>query len=99
MLRSFRTYQLAVELYGECQKFRLPGYLRLHLLRAASSICLNLAEGTAKPTKRDRMRFYAIAFGSLREVQAVLDLAPRGSASTLDLLDHLGACLYRLTHS
>ena len=98
MLGTFRTYQLSVRLYGECRKARMPGYLRTQLLRAASSICLNLAEGTGRPTQKDRLRFYFIAFGSLREVQAVLDLEPRFSPSVLSLVDHLAACLYRLTH-
>ncbi|MFH1017901.1 MAG: four helix bundle protein [Pseudomonadota bacterium] len=98
MLKTFRTYQLAVLLYGECKKTCLPAHLRLQLLRAASSICLNLAEGTGRATKKERLRFYSIAFGSLREVQAILDLEPRFDSSVLRLVDHLGGCLYRLTH-
>ncbi|MFH1017331.1 MAG: four helix bundle protein [Pseudomonadota bacterium] len=97
MLESFRTYQLAVRLHGECKKLKLPGYLRLQLLRASSSICLNLAEGTSRPSRKEKQRFYAIAFGSLREVQAIMDLERGIPREGLDLIDHLGACLYRLT--
>ncbi len=98
MLKMFRTYQLAVLLYGECKKMCLPGYLKVQLLRAASSIPLNLAEGTGRGTKKERLRFYGIAFGSFREVQAILELEPRAGFAVLSLVDHLGACLYRLTH-
>jgi four helix bundle protein len=98
MLKNFRSYQLAVSFYKECQKIKLPYYLRDQILRAASSVALNLAEGSAKPTKKDRMKFYAIAFGSLREVQSVLDLSS-GDASLIAKADHLAACLYKLTHS
>ena len=98
MLQTFRTYQLSVRLYGELKKVRMPGYLRSQLLRAASSISLNLAEGTGRPTVRERLRFYGIAFGSFREVQAILELEPRVGFEILSLVDHLGACLYRLTH-
>ena len=99
MLKMFRTYQLAIRLYGECKKMCLPSYLRDQLLRAASSICLNLAEGTGRSTFKDRQRFYAMAFGSFREVQAILELEPGVAFAILDLVDHLGACLDRLTHS
>jgi four helix bundle protein len=98
-LQNFKTYQLAVQFHHECERLRCPNYLRDQLLRASSSIALNLAEGSAKPTLKDRRKFYAIAFGSLRECQAVLDLAaPTAAGQTSRLADALGACLYRLTH-
>jgi four helix bundle protein len=99
MLKSFRTYQLAKLLYGDCKKTCLPSYLKEQLLRAASSICLNLAEGTGRASRRDQQRFYSIALGSLREVEAILGLEGGIPESTLDLADHVGACLYRLTHA
>ncbi|MFH1018456.1 MAG: four helix bundle protein [Pseudomonadota bacterium] len=77
----------------------LAGYLRLQLLRASSSICLNLAEGTGRASRADRRRFYSIALGSLREVEAILRLERGIPVATLDLVDHVGACLYRLVHS
>lgn len=67
--------------------------------RAASSVALNLAEGSAKPTKRDQMKFFFIAFGSLRECQAILSLSGVASIDLLDQADHLGACLFKLTRS
>ncbi len=97
MLNTFRTYQLSVELYGDCKRQCLPYFLKDQLLRAASSVCLNLAEGTGRSGPKERQRFYSIAMGSLREVQAILALEPKTKESTLDLADHVGACLYKLT--
>src|SRR5206468_12673712 len=95
-LRDFRTYQLAVEFHAACRSVRAPSYLKSQLLRASSSIALNLAEGSGKPSPRDQKRFYAIAMGSLRESQAALDLAPVRDAQLVELADRLGAHLYRL---
>ncbi len=69
------------------------------MVRAASSITLNLAEGSAKPTRRDQMKYYFIAFGSLRECQAILSLHGQASDELVDLADHIGASLYRLIRS
>src|SRR5688572_20011023 len=99
-LKNFRSYQLAVGLHQECLKIELPKYLRDQLLRASSSVALNLAEGSAKPTVRDRVRHYNIAFGSLREVQAILDLLndEQNNAQVRSKADHVGACIYKLVH-
>ena len=97
MLKNFRTYQLSLSFYHCCEATRLPGFLRNQLLRASSSISLNLAEGSAKPAGKDRLRFYRIALGSLRECQAVLDLNPRLNALRV-IADQLGGCLYRLCY-
>lgn len=99
MLTQFRTYQLAVEFHRSCHSARMPAYLKTQLLRAASSIALNLAEGSGKPTARDRARFYAIALGSLRECQAALDLSPTRYPDLHKTADHLGASLYKLCRS
>lgn len=100
-LKNFRSYQLAVEFYREVSRLKFPSHLRDQMLRASSSICLNLAEGSAKATVKDRMRFYRIALGSLRECQAILDLLPevelQTGTSIASLADRLGANIYGLT--
>ena len=94
MLDNFRSYQLALQLYRQCRPVHLPYHLKDQLHRAASSIALNLSEGSAKPTQKDRQRYYAIAFGSLREVQTIIKL--EGLTSIQVPADNLGAHLYRL---
>ena len=96
MLSKFRTYQLALELYREAKTVKLPHHLKDQLLRAASSICLNLAEGSAKPTDKDRAKFYAIAFGSCREVQTVIELERESTTAIFSIADQVAAHLYRL---
>ena len=98
-LKNFKAYQMSVEFYHVCASMKLPRYLKDQLNRASSSISLNLAEGSAKFSKKDKVRFYQIAFGSLRECQAVLDLADKGFHKERQMADELWACLYRLCHS
>ena len=96
---NFRSYQVAVQVFQEAKTLQLPAYLKDQCLRAASSVVLNLAEGSGKDSPADRRRYYQIAMGSTREVQAILDLADRVPASLRDRADHLGACLYKLCQS
>ncbi|MCM2322837.1 MAG: four helix bundle protein [Oligoflexia bacterium] len=96
MLNQFRTYQLAVQFHHSCRQVRMPSYLKSQLLRASSSVALNLAEGSGKPTRRDQYRFYTIAMGSLRECQAALDLSATRYGELVALSDRLGASLYKL---
>src|SRR5436305_14953542 len=96
-LQKFRTYHLAIEFREACQQVRLSPSLRDQLTRATESIVLTLAEGSAKPTARDRARYYSMALGSFREVQVILSLA--GEQALLQRFDHLGGCLYKLSRS
>jgi four helix bundle protein len=98
MIRNFQAYDLAVALHRKVETIELKHSLKDQLIRASESVVLNLAEGSGKPTPKDKARFYAIAFGSIREVQAVFDLASIRDLQTLDLLDHLAACVYRLSY-
>ena len=98
-LKNFRSYNLAVELYRACQTIKVPAYVKDQLMRAASSVALNLREGSAKPGPKDRRRFYLIAFASLREVQAITDLEQERCAKLVAEADVLAAHLYRLTRA
>ncbi len=97
MLAKFEVYQLSLELYRECVKLPAPHHVKDQLNRAALSICLNLAEGSGKPSWKEKRRYYSISLGSCRETQALLDIlgAP---ATSRALLDRIGGCLYRLVH-
>ena len=74
------------------------------ILRAASSVALNLGEGS-KREGRDRGYHYRIAAGSCAEVRSALQVASGwGYLDGLDLsaieslLDREAALLYRLAH-
>ncbi|MEW6055702.1 MAG: four helix bundle protein [Bdellovibrionota bacterium] len=98
MIKGFLAYELAIQLNRKIVQIELKGSMRDQIERASQSVVLNLAEGSAKPTKRDKIRFYAIAFGSIREIQAGFDLIQLKDAQILDLADHIAACLYKLTY-
>ena len=93
-MKNFRTYQLAKSFYLNCLRLKMRAYCKSQYERAMLSIVLNIAEGSGKPTSKDRRRFYSIAFGSLREVQALLDIHCYNTA--LEMSDHLAATLYKL---
>ena len=70
---------------------------------------MNLAEGRGRGTKADQKRFFHMAFGSVRECQAILDISPeRGSlrpsrrepsADAVKLADVVAANVYCLIRS
>ena len=62
--------------------------------RALLSICLNLSEGSAKPTNKDRKKYYYISYGSLREVSTILKLKKINRYDKK--LDCLGAHIWKL---
>ena len=95
-VENFRTLNLAVNFFQKAQSEKLPGVMRLQLLRAAQSIALNLAEGRGRATKKDQLRFFHIAFGSLRECQALLMLANFKEKPIWKEADNLAAHLYTL---
>ena len=49
-------------------------FLKDQLKRAASSVVLNMAEGSGKWTKKDKGNFYRISRGSVYECLAAVDL-------------------------
>jgi four helix bundle protein len=52
----------------------LPSYINNQLGRACLSIVLNIAEGSAKISNKDRRNFFVIARGSTFECAAVTDI-------------------------
>lgn len=96
MLKKFKTFNLAKELYQKCIFLKLPHYLKEQLLRASSSVAINLAEGSGKETRKDKRKFFFISMGSLREVSAILELAQIRNPEFLELLDKTAAHLYKL---
>ena len=91
---NFRTYQLAIEFYQQAEHLKLKSPLKDQFARSLLSIPLNLAEGSAKPTAKDRRKFYRISLGSLREVQTILHLTNHQDLQRK--ADLLAAHLYNL---
>jgi four helix bundle protein len=98
-MRDFKAFQLAVEFYQLAKQAPVPVFLRSQLLRAASSIALNLQEGNGRSSRADRRRFFDISFASLRECQAVIALEPQACHSLVQPADQLAAQIYCLRRS
>ena len=96
MLDRFETYQLAVRLYRETKTLSIQANLGDQLDRAASSIVLNCAEGAARTSRKERSRYFDIAYGSALEVRAILHLSVAPSHPINDRADAVAAHLYRL---
>ncbi|AAZ96606.1 conserved hypothetical protein [Thiobacillus denitrificans ATCC 25259] len=90
--RDLKVWQSAMELaesvyritgpFPSHETYGLTGQLR----RAAVSIPSNLAEGHARSTTRDYLRFVGIAQGSLAEAETQIELVHRlGAVPTDDL--------------
>ena len=71
---TFRSLELAIELYRECKQVKLTYSMKDQLIRASSSVALNLAEGNQRHTTKDKRRFFNMALTSLREVQCIIKM-------------------------
>ena len=81
----------------------IPTYAKNQLGRASLSIMLNIAEGSAKFTSRDRKNFFVVARGSVFECSSLIDfLHGEGEMSNVfrdDLyviLDEISRILYTM---
>ena len=99
--RSMDFYDL-VHLFLK-QKKSLPVYLKNQLGRAALSIPLNIAEGSAKFSNRDRKNYYATARGSVFECAAIFRIMRREEEVDSDFegcaiqsLDEISRMLYSM---
>jgi four helix bundle protein len=98
-MKTFRTLDLAIEFYSLVENAKVSGHLRDQLLRAASSVPLNLSEGNAKSSIKEKKRFYQIAYASLQECKTILILVKNEDKELVKQADHLGASLYKLVKS
>ena len=107
MPNSFHAYEAALALVGALKPM-LEGLtqkdraLTDQMRRAASSVVLNLAEGSRRAGK-DRVHFFRIAAGSAAEVRAALDVARisweiDAAAEAVAQMDRVLAMAWRLTH-
>lgn len=98
-MRTFKALDLAMEFSRSACKIKFKGHLKEQLQRAASSIALNLAEGNAKGSAREKRNFFHTAYGSLRECQTIFELIELKDEELSKKADVLGAYLYKLVNS
>lgn len=100
-----KSMDLVTEIYTITKSFPKEELYTLtaQLRRAAISIPANIAEGRAKRTTRDFMRFINIAAGSTAEIETHILISERlgylSSTQTqqfLENIDHIGRMLNRL---
>ena len=82
------------------------GHLSDQLTRAATSIVLNIAEGTGKASIADKRRYYLSARGSAAESAAILDvctrlslLAPPDCRAGKEILERIVSMLIKLART
>ncbi len=68
--KAFQTNQKVYRLLK--QNMRIVGYIKNQLGRASLSIMLNIAEGSAKFSAKDRRNFFVIARGSVFECSSLI---------------------------
>ena len=96
-MKNFRTYEISKEFYHMVEGIEWPPRLRDQALRAASSVVLNVGEGAGLPSKKQKARHYHIAMGSLREVQAALEINKFADTKKVEAVaDSVAAHLYKL---
>ena len=104
----FVAYDVSLELIAQL-KIVMPAIKRAdrnladQIGRAATSVALNLGEGSCR-TAGDRRRMYEIAHGSAAEVRAAIAVGIAWGwidepAPLLATIDRMMALLYRLTHA
>ena len=70
------AYHVALELLGLVREAQVLDFkLRDQALRAAKSVCLNVAEAAGRTSAADRARVFGIARGEALEVAAALEIA------------------------
>ena len=94
MTTKLRVLESAMIQYKEIKALSFKGEFRSQIERAALSVVLNLSEGNAKFTRKDKRKFFNISYASNKEVQTLLQLADKNEL--YKKCDSISAQLYRL---
>lgn len=98
----FPVYRSALELSSQlsemCGKINRREYIFIkdQLMRASSSIVLNIAEGAGKWTKREKVHYYRISRSSAYESSAAIDLFVRYKLLDVRLAQQFKTKLYKI---
>ena len=86
-----KAKELVSQVYALIKKFPKDEQYALcdQLRRAVISIPSNIAEGSGRLTTKDQSHFYSIAYGSLMEILAQLDVASDLGYITKEEFQHL----------
>ena len=86
-----KAKELVSQVYALIKKFPKEEQYALcdQLRRAVISIPSNIAEGSGRMTTKDQSHFYSIAYGSLMEVLAQLDVASDLGYITKEEFQHI----------
>lgn len=98
-MKNFFSYQKSKEFFNKAKTLKLEYYASNQLKRASFSVSLNLSEGNARFTRKEKIRFYRIAFASAKECKAILDLQGFKQTKLYSECDFLCAILYKLIKS
>ena len=98
-MKTFRTLELALEFYKSTEAIKITGHMKDQLSRASSSIALNLSEGNAKFSVKEKKRYYKMAYGSIQECKTIFKLIKNTDAQIEQRADQLAASLYKLINS
>jgi four helix bundle protein len=95
--RRLEAYRVAVAVLTLVRDAHIrDAKLRDQALRAAKSVCLNIAEACGRTSPADKARVFGIARGEVLEVSAALEIADIAgdiASHVLPLLDRLYALL------
>lgn len=94
---KLRCLNEATELYSMAKNTKLRPFMKDQLLRANSSIALNLSEGNARRTLKDKRKFFNIAYASTKEVQTICSL--EGLDGLAKKANKIGGMIYCLNRS
>jgi len=79
------VYRKSLELLAAVRAAQIrDAKLRDEALRAAKSVCLNIAEGSGRVTRADKARAYAIARGECVECVAAVEIAGSAGDTSTD---------------
>lgn len=76
---------------------QIPSYFKNQLGRASLSVQLNIAEGSAKVSHKDRKNFYVIARGSAFECASIIQFLGSENEISLDLVEKLNSGLEEIS--